>query len=182
MKRKLYAAYGSNLNKKQMKHRCQTARPYGVGVIKDFELQFKGTDNRAFATVAPSKGSEVPIVLWEIGRLDEKALDIYEGVPNHYFKGTVDVECENETVNAMIYIMNLECEFALPSKHYFNTVYEGYTDWNFNTEILEEALQKSAERYYEIADESEIDNVSECDEDEEQDEEINESFYDDMSI
>lgn len=38
---KLYVAYGSNLNLKQMAYRCPTATLVGTGVIENYELQFK---------------------------------------------------------------------------------------------------------------------------------------------
>lgn len=48
-KEKFYVAYGSNLNIHQMQMRCPTAKLYAVGEIKDYELQFKGMPDRAFA-------------------------------------------------------------------------------------------------------------------------------------
>lgn len=40
---KLYVAYGSNLNKEQMKDRCPGAEFVGTGSIENYELQFKGS-------------------------------------------------------------------------------------------------------------------------------------------
>ena len=59
MSKRLYVAYGSNLNIRQMKYRCPTAKLYGVGTIEDYELQFKGQPNGAFATIAPKEGTSV---------------------------------------------------------------------------------------------------------------------------
>ena len=42
MSKKLYIAYGSNLNLKQMKYRCPTAKLIGKGVVENYGLQFKG--------------------------------------------------------------------------------------------------------------------------------------------
>ena len=53
MSKRLYVAYGSNLNIRQMQHRCPTAKLYGTGTVSDYELQFKGQPNCAFATIAP---------------------------------------------------------------------------------------------------------------------------------
>lgn len=36
MSKRLYVAYGSNLNIRQMKYRCPTAKLYGVGTIEDY--------------------------------------------------------------------------------------------------------------------------------------------------
>lgn len=49
-KRRLYAAYGSNMNIEQMARRCPTARVVGKGVIKGYELVFRGLPNNAYAT------------------------------------------------------------------------------------------------------------------------------------
>ena len=38
----LYAAYGSNLNKSQMKRRCPDSSPYVGIVLKNWRLVFKG--------------------------------------------------------------------------------------------------------------------------------------------
>ena len=76
---KLYVAYGSNLNKDQMEHRCPTARFVGTGVIENYELQFKGSRLGAHATIAPREGASVPVAIWKIQKRDENRLDMYEG-------------------------------------------------------------------------------------------------------
>lgn len=151
MNNQLYVAYGSNLNKKQMKYRCPTAKLYGTGEIKDYELQFKGHPNSAFATIAPKEGSSVPVAVWEIQPRDELSLDRYEGYPSHYFKQNVPVQLDGEEVNAMVYIMNLKMGFGLPSPSYYHTVYEGYKDCELDTDILDKAVGESAQKFYSSA-------------------------------
>lgn len=148
MSKRLYVAYGSNLNIRQMKYRCPTAKLYGTGVIDNYELQFKGQPHGAFATIAPKDGSSVPIAVWEIQARDEMSLDRYEGYPSHYFKQNVPVQLDGEEVNAMVYIMNLKMGFGLPSPHYYQTVYEGYNDCGLNTDVLNKALADSAMQFY----------------------------------
>ena len=41
--KKYYIAYGSNLNVRQMKFRCPTAKVVGTSVIKGYELLYKGS-------------------------------------------------------------------------------------------------------------------------------------------
>ncbi|MEE0914354.1 MAG: gamma-glutamylcyclotransferase family protein, partial [Ruminococcus sp.] len=82
MSKKLYIAYGSNLNLSQMKYRCPTAKLYDTGVIENYELQFKGMPHCAYATIAPCEGKSVPVALWELQPRDEKLLDRYEGYPS----------------------------------------------------------------------------------------------------
>jgi len=62
--KKMYAAYGSNLNFAQMEHRCPDATFYGAAELKDHELLFRGSPTSAVATIEPKEGSSVPILLW----------------------------------------------------------------------------------------------------------------------
>lgn len=148
MSKRLYVAYGSNLNIRQMQHRCPTAKLYGTGIVSDYELQFKGQPNCAFATIAPKEGSEVPVAVWEIQPQDERSLDRYEGYPSHYFKQNIPVRLDGEEVSAMVYIMNLKMKFGLPSPYYYQTVLEGYHDCGLDTEVLNQAVRNSTQNFY----------------------------------
>ena len=123
---KIYIAYGSNLNKQQMKGRCPTAKFLGTGIIEDYELQFKGSLHTAHATIAPKEGSQVPVGLWEIRKRDEENLDFYEGHPNYYFKQDVEVQTDGKTVRGMAYIMDLRMDFGNPRQGYYDIVFKGY--------------------------------------------------------
>lgn len=148
MSKRLYVAYGSNLNIRQMKHRCPTAKLYGTSELKDYELQFKGHPDSAFATIAPKEGACVPVAVWEIQARDEMSLDRYEGYPSHYFKQNLPVQLDGEEVNAMVYIMNLKMGFGLPSPYYYQTVFDGYNNCGLNTDVLDKAVMESTARYY----------------------------------
>lgn len=148
MSKRLYVAYGSNLNIRQMKYRCPGAKLYGTGVIDDYELQFKGQPHGAFATIAPKEGDFVPVAVWEISKQNEQALDRYEGYPSHYFKQNVPVQLDGEEVDAMVYIMNLKMNFGLPSPYYYGTAYEGYNDCGLDTDVLDKAIMESAGQFY----------------------------------
>lgn len=144
----LYVAYGSNLNKQQMAIRCPTAKLYATGIINDYELQFKGSDYSAFATIGQKSGAAVPVAVWEIQPFDERSLDIYEGFPTHYYKQDVPVILEhNEEINAMVYIMNPKMHWGMPSQHYYNTVFKGYMDCGLDIKILNNAVKKSIDYY-----------------------------------
>ena len=147
MSKRLYVAYGSNLNIRQMQHRCPTAKLYGTGIVSDYELQFKGQPNCAFATIA-KEGSEVPVAVWEIQPQDERSLDRYEGYPSHYFKQNIPVQLDGEEVDAMVYIMNLKMKFGMPSPYYYQTVLEGYHDCGLDTEVLDQAVRNSTQNFY----------------------------------
>ncbi len=151
MKKILYVAYGSNLNKQQMKARCRDAKLYATGTINDYELQFKGMPNGSYATIAPKKGGSVPVAVWEISQRDELMLDRYEGYPSHYFKRDIPVQTDAGEINAMVYIMNLRMGFGLPSPRYYLTVYNGYRDCGLDIDVLENAVINSTQKYYSSA-------------------------------
>lgn len=162
MKKRLYVAYGSNLNVEQMASRCPSARQYGVGKIQDYALQFKGAPARAFATISPQKGVSVPVAVWTLQPRDEQRLDLYEGVPRFYSKHMVPVRLQDETVEALVYIMDPRREFGLPSPTYYQTVRQGYLDFGLDTARLDAAVQESSRRLYqELA--QELDHQQEFD-------------------
>ncbi|MBE7100188.1 MAG: gamma-glutamylcyclotransferase [Clostridiales bacterium] len=152
MKKRLYIAYGSNLNIAQMQYRCPRAKLLGTGVINGYELEFKGFPTSAYATISPKEGASVPVGVWEIGPSDERSLDRYEGYPSHYFKENVSVQMQDGSqVDGMVYIMNPKMKFGMPSTHYYKVVHQGYQDCGLDTHVLNEAVQKSAGKYYEGA-------------------------------
>lgn len=142
-KKTLYIAYGSNLNLPQMAYRCPTAEVVGTSEVKDYELLFRGSRQSAVATIEPSKGSNVPVLLWTLKDNDLQALDRYEGYPHFYRKEILEVELNGKPVPAMVYVMNDGHPPGAPSDHYLNAIMEGYRSAGFDTEILEDAVEKS---------------------------------------
>ena len=85
-KKKYYIAYGSNLNIRQMRWRCPTARIIGTAELVGWRLLFKGSKTGSYLTIEPFAGSRVPIAVWDVTPEDELALDHYEGYPSFYYK------------------------------------------------------------------------------------------------
>lgn len=140
MKKRLYIAYGSNLNKEQMQYRCPTAKPIAKTLLKDYQLVFQGRLFGAHANVIPAKGQEVPVAIWEITARDEANLDLYEGVRGGYYtKEYMEVEVNGEMREALIYIMTPN-PYGTPTDGYLQTIAEGYKDFNFSARILNEAV------------------------------------------
>lgn len=140
---KLYVAYGSNLNQRQMRYRCPTAEYVGSGVVEGYELQFKGNLHNAHATIAPKEGACVPVGIWKIRQKDETRLDVYEGFPSYYFKRQIPVQMEDKTVTGMVYIMDQRMDFGNPSKGYYDIVRQGYEDCGLDTDVLDQAVSDS---------------------------------------
>lgn len=88
---KLYVAYGSNLDKEQMKYRCPSARPVQSGYLDNWQLIYRGSKTGAYASIRYKKGCRVPVGLWEITKHDERFLDRYEGYPIFYQKKNIFV-------------------------------------------------------------------------------------------
>ena len=145
MNNKLYLAYGSNLNLKQMANRCPTAKVVGASQINDHRLLFRGAHAGAVATIEPFKGGNVPVLVWEITPVDEAALDRYEGWPFLYRKETIKVKLGGKTVKAMVYIMNDGRPLGQPSCYYYSTILEGYKSAGFDVEILRKETTDSVE-------------------------------------
>jgi gamma-glutamylcyclotransferase (GGCT)/AIG2-like uncharacterized protein YtfP len=139
-KRRLYIAYGSNLNLKQMTMRCPTAKVVDTAVMRNWRLLFNGV-----ATIERFKGGEVPVLVWEIQPQDETALDRYEGYPRLYRKESVRVRLDGKQVSAMVYIMNYGRQ-SPPNSSYYNTILGGYISAGFDVNILREAAKLSGEK------------------------------------
>ncbi len=125
----LYLAYGSNLNKKQMSKRCPKAKPIGSLILSGYKLEF-----RRVATIKHTKKPEDKLGcgLWDITTACESSLDIYEGFPTVYSKKIIKLD---DGRNVMTYIMN-NGEISPPSLKYFNTIREGFKDFDLPKNLL----------------------------------------------
>jgi hypothetical protein len=137
-KRKIYLAYGSNLNIVQMARRCPNAKVLGAAELEDYKLVFRGV-----ADIVPEKGAKTPVGLWSITPTDEKALDVYEGFPRMYGKQIVKVRFAGRMWRVMVYTMNNAHYIQQPSTHYFQTILEGYDDFGLDIASLAQALLES---------------------------------------
>ena len=139
MKKKIYVAYGSNMDLAQMAHRCPQAELLGKGTIKDWRLLFKGSQTGSYATIERMQGYTVPVLLWQISKADEGRLDIYEGFPGFYYKQTVEVETEHGLQKGMVYIMHEERKLGIPTDRYYDVLERAYKAFGFNQRILRDA-------------------------------------------
>lgn len=144
MFKKYYLAYGSNLNLNQMSYRCPTARSIGRTFLKNYRLIYKGSaDDYAYLTIEKFEGAIVPLGVYEMSYVDILSLDYYEGYPTFYSKFYIPIKIGDKTKKAIIYIMNKNFDYHLPSLDYLDTCLEGYRDFEFDSAILKEALKDS---------------------------------------
>ena len=138
---KLYIAYGSNLNLRQMAARCPSATIYATGLLNNWELTFRGSPSNSHATIRRCVCKTFPLLILNINHFDETQLDIYEGYPIYYFKKDIMVDINGKKKKAMVYIMDENQNPGIPSHHYVQTILQGYRDNNFNLEVLSNALE-----------------------------------------
>lgn len=138
--KKLYIAYGSNMDEGQMAYRCPTARLLGAAEVEGYRLLFKGSLTGAYATIEPQEGGRVPVLLWEIGEADEASLDRYEGYPSFYYKKDLTVRLDGQEVTAMAYIMDERRRLGRPSGAYYGVLERAYGKFGFPMETLRAAL------------------------------------------
>ena len=151
MNKRYYIAYGSNLNVRQMRLRCPSARRIGTAELKGYELLFKGSKTGSYLTVEKKPNSSVPVGVWEVTPEDEKALDRYEGYPNFYYKKELTLPIKGIRTGKIrkrrvfVYIMHENRPIGIPSIPYMQTCIQGYEDFGFDWVGLLDAYFKCGE-------------------------------------
>lgn len=149
MEKRYYIAYGSNLNIRQMKMRCPSARIIGISEVPNYELLFKGSKTGSYLTIEPKENSTVPVAVWEVTQKDELALDRYEGFPAFYYKAEMVLPIKGIRTGRVrqrrvfVYIMHEDRPIGVPSVYYLRTCLEGYDDFGFDSKILMNAYLNS---------------------------------------
>ena len=141
MKTKLYIAYGSNMDIRQMSFRCPTAKLICTSEVEGYRLLFRGSQTGAYATIEKADGYKVPVIVWEIGETDEMNLDRYEGFPAFYYKKDLTVSVNGKREKAMAYIMDERRSLGEPSYRYYKVIEDAYSEFHLDINILEKALE-----------------------------------------
>jgi len=128
LSKRLYLAYGSNMNKTQMAKRCPGAKVLGKTYLENWALTLPH-----YANIERSEGKKTPAVVWEITSKNEKALDRYEGYPYAYDKLNMIVNVDGKRMSAMAYVMTAEYKnyAEKPYSGYLAQILQGYRDAGF---------------------------------------------------
>jgi len=129
----LYFAYGSNLHHSQMKRRCKDS----VFLKKSNLINFRLTFRSMYADIEFKKNSIVQGALFEISKIDEKKLDMYEDYPIIYKKYYFVYYGKK----VMTYTMTKKTLFTYPTERYLNIIKRGYKDCDLNNSFLKNALK-----------------------------------------
>ena len=128
-----------------MAYRCPGARVAGIAELTGYDLLFKGRRYSSHATVEPLPDGRVPVLLWDINKYHEQALDIYEGWPKVYSKEVHTVQFQGKTRQGMFYVMTNGHSFGDPTPAYYSTIREGYKSAGFDITYLDRAVKHSAQ-------------------------------------
>ena len=117
----LYAAYGSNLDPRQMLQRAPHSPHLGTGWLNGWRLTFGGEEigwEGAVATLAEDSSSSVFVSIYDLTDVDESALDEWEGVNTDlYRKIRVRVDTMTGSQLCYVYVLN-SFEGGRPSQRY----------------------------------------------------------------
>jgi len=121
----LYFAFGSNLNRKQIKRRCKNSRFISRHILKNYQLVFRS--KYGAADIQRKKGSSVLGAIYDINKADEKKLDAYEEFPKVYVKKYFKIWGKK----VMFYYMSSKTKQTEPSRRYLSSIIQGYKDCGY---------------------------------------------------
>ena len=140
----LYFAYGSNLNISQMRVRCPQAKKVGPLILPGSQLVFRGV-----ADVEYQPGAVVHGGVWNITPQCLRALDLYEGVRGDaegmYYRDYFKVRYHGSIEDVLVYRMTRGGYYP-PGRDYYQSILQGYKDFNLDPTHLQQAARRSANR------------------------------------
>jgi hypothetical protein len=121
----LYAAYGSNMDPRQMALRAPHSPLRGTGWLSGWRLTFGGEDRSwegPLATVVESPGHQVFVALYDVTDADALNMDRWEAADLALFtKLRVRVHTLDGEVLAWLYVLD-DYEGGLPSARYLGLI------------------------------------------------------------
>jgi len=131
----LYFAYGSNMERAQMKHRCKESRFHSTALLRDHQLIFPRRSDPWGGGVAGLKaapGKAVEGVLYEVSEADQKILDQAEDHPKSSLRRMVTVEnFAVENLKAFTYFTLGSGDYP-PSRRYMEKLISGAEEHNLS--------------------------------------------------
>ena len=136
----LYFAYGSNMERVQLKRLCPKAKFVAAAVLPDHELVFSGKSRMwggGIADIRGVPGKKVEGVVWEISEAERKVLDEYEGYPDLYVTKEVQVQTTSaKVIAAFAYVMVSPGREMPPSKPYKRLLISGAEEHDLSEQYI----------------------------------------------
>jgi gamma-glutamylcyclotransferase (GGCT)/AIG2-like uncharacterized protein YtfP len=143
----LYAAYGSNLDPRQMLQRAPHSPHLGTGWLRGWRLTFGGEEigwEGAVATLAEDLAGSVFVSIYDLTSQDEQSLDEWEGVNTRlYSKIRVRIDTLNGTQLCYVYVLN-SFEGGIPSMRYLEIMINAALEAGAPSDYIE-SLKKFGE-------------------------------------
>lgn len=142
-----YFAYASNMSRAQMKSRAGEIFEESVARLENYEIVFnkKARGGSATANIRPAAGQAVEGVLYKINEGAFRALDRFEGAPQHYRRIEVNVTSGNgQKVAAQAFIATKVDRGLRPAPHYLKTILDGAREHGLPEDYLQK-IQAAAE-------------------------------------
>jgi len=137
LNKRLYFAYGANMNRAVMRRRCPTAQPIKAMMLQNWQLEFY-----SHATIIPVNGAQCAGVLWSLTPQDEDELDHFEGFPHYYSKR----DWRQNGSDFFFYEMNGPLG-GYPGERYVNDIGLSYTQWKLPEKLFDAAIDRVYARY-----------------------------------
>lgn len=136
-----YFAYGSNLNKEQVKERINSFKECGPAILEDYKLTFNiysPARDGGVADILTSKGDKVYGAVYKMSK--EKLYKVEEtGLKSGRYKPEqVEVNYNNQKINATAFVVSDKNDFIEPSDEYLKTILNGLRDHGYDENIIEE--------------------------------------------
>ena len=135
----LYFAYGSNMERAQMKHLCKGSRFVSAARLMDHQLVFPRRSDAwggGVAGLKPAAGKRVEGVLYEISEVDQKILDQAEDYPRSSIRKLVTVEnFSGEKVKAFTFFVFGAGDYP-PSRRYMEQLISGAEEHNLSDSYI----------------------------------------------
>lgn len=139
-----YFAYASNMNRAQVRQRAGEWAEEKIARLDGYELNFDkvARGGTGTANIVPVGGKVVWGVLYRVTEQQLKALDRFEGVPEHYRRSEVTVVDEQENrISAQVYLARKVRRGLKPDRLYLQRILEGAEEHGLPRDYIE-ALKK----------------------------------------
>jgi cation transport regulator ChaC len=141
----LYFAYGSNMDRAQMRERCPAAQFISTALLSDYELQFTRTSKKrggGTADIVPVAGKQVWGVIYHLTERDRERLDKKEGVAiGAYRPADLVVHPEGDMprhLSVFTYVVcSKESPRPKPKKAYLQQILDGAEQWHLPASYLD---------------------------------------------
>ncbi len=135
-----YFAYASNMNRRQVEQRAGALPEEKNARLDNYELNFEkiARGGTGTANIVPAEGKAVWGVLYRVTEQQLKALDRFEGVPEHYRRSEVTVaDAEGKKVGAQVYLARKVRKGLKPDRLYLQKIIEGAEEHSLPADYIE---------------------------------------------